>query len=564
MQETVHLSPLTTGTLSQLTNQRDYNEIEKIILDHFFTNTDKNIYALKPTLSFSLGAFLVGQYSRSPLSMRDRFLHIFEEMKKAAETGKINKDDYISQEDFANVLVKNKETLSLMSYFESRANEFLKKHGIDFGHASLKDADMIRFAIEGVSQLSTNFIEMPDPELGSYQEKSTRYISFSKSDVVIPSKLIGSGHYQQIKQNNDALMESYERNSLVVKKFLKKEVYNEKDFCSKSAFESTVAAKTFDIMRYFLPQGLTTSLGAVWQTRIAESHISQMLAHPLEELRIIGEALKEEGIKISPGLLTHVSANKYFGETIVDMKEFTGNFAGAIDFFIGSTKRVKLVDYTQNLEDKLLASMLYEFTDSGFETILNKVKTLSNEERDKVFEKYLIKRGEYDLMMKALKIGSFTFEFLVDIGAWRDIKRQRVGTILRQDITADLGYDYPEFFRAEELKPVKDEYDLLMLRTSTLFRKVKSEFPFEASYIPAMGHYMRCLYEFHPRQAQYVIELRTKDGGHASYRTLFQDVFREIEKVIPRLAKYINVGLNDSVLGRKSSEEKAAAKKNEV
>ncbi|MBI2672672.1 hypothetical protein HYX19_00265 [Candidatus Woesearchaeota archaeon] len=62
--------------LSPLTNQREYSEVEKIILDNFFTNTDKNIYALKPTLSFSLGALLVGQYSRSPLSMRDRFLHI--------------------------------------------------------------------------------------------------------------------------------------------------------------------------------------------------------------------------------------------------------------------------------------------------------------------------------------------------------------------------------------------------------------------------------------------------------------------------------------------------------
>ncbi len=553
-----------TGTLSLLQNKKEYSEAEKITLDYFFTNLDKNIYALKPTLSFCLGAFLVGQYSRSHLSMRDRFLYLFDEMKKAAETGKIAKEDYISIDDFANELVKKGDTFQKLAYFEKRANSFLKQYGVDYGHASLKDADVIRFAIEGVSQLSTNVIEMPDPELGSYEEKSTRYIQFSKSSIIIPPRLKDSKYYERIKQNNDTLMESYEKNSSIVLEFLKQEVYDETKFKSKAAFERTAAAKTFDIMRYWLPQGLATSLGAIWQTRIIETHISQMLSHPLEELRIIGEALKEEGVKLSPGLLTHVSPNKYFGETTLDMYESFKDFSYERYFPIDYFKRVKLIRHTDDLENLLLASMLYEFSEASFETLYNKSKTLTESERDNIFEKYLAKRGEYDLMMKALKVGSFTFEFLIDIGAWRDVKRQRVGTILKQDITASLGYAYPEFLEnTKELKTVKDEYDSLMLETPRLYEEVKSEFPFEAQYIPAMGHCTRFLYEFHPRQAQYVIELRTKSGGHHSYRTLFQDVFREVEKVIPRLAKYIKVDWKDSIEGRKNAEEKTAAKRGE-
>lgn len=553
-----------TGTLSLLQNKKEYSEAEKIILNYFFTNLDKNIYALKPTLSFCLSALLVGQYSRSHLSMRDRFLYIFEEMKKAADTGKIAKEDYISVEDFSNELVKKGDALQKLAYFEQKANSFLKEHGVDYGHASLKDADKIRFAIEGVSQLSTNFIEMPDPELGDYQEKSTRYISFSKSSVIIPPKLKDSKYYEKIKQNNDKLMDSYDKNHQIIVEFLSTEVYDESKFKSKAAFKNTISAKAFDIMRYWLPQGLATSLGAVWPTRTAESHISQMLSHPLEELRIIGEALKEEGVKLSSGLLTHVSPNEYFGETTADMHESFKDFSKDFSYFIGNAERVKLLRHTDDLENILLASMLYEFSEAGYEALYDKAKALTGGERDNIFEKYLTKRSKHDLMMRALKVGSFTFEFLIDIGAWRDVKRQRVGTILKQNITADLGYDYPELLtETDKLKAVKDEYDSLMFETSKLYKEVKSEFPFEAQYIPAMGHYMRCLYEFHPRQAQYVIELRTKSGGHHSYRTLFHDVFKEVEKVIPRLAKYINVDWEDSIKGRKDAEEKTAAKKGE-
>jgi hypothetical protein len=116
---------MSTGTLAPLQNKREYNENEKIVLEYFFTNTDKNVYCAKNTLSNQLWAFLVGQYSRSTLSMRDRFLQLFEDSKTALEKGIITSDEHMSLEDLANG-IKNSKSFNL-DFFESKASEFLKK-----------------------------------------------------------------------------------------------------------------------------------------------------------------------------------------------------------------------------------------------------------------------------------------------------------------------------------------------------------------------------------------------------------------------------------------------------
>jgi hypothetical protein len=132
--------------LAPILNEREYTSNEKTVLLYFFTNIDKNIYCATNNMSNQLWAFLVGQYSRSSLSMRDRFLKLFEDSKVALEKGIIEKEDYISIDELAKSIGENKS--QKLDFFEKKASDFLKKWGVDYGHNSLKDADRIRFAIE--------------------------------------------------------------------------------------------------------------------------------------------------------------------------------------------------------------------------------------------------------------------------------------------------------------------------------------------------------------------------------------------------------------------------------
>lgn len=558
-----------TGTLAPLMNRGNFSEAEQIVLNHFFTNLDRNVYAATPNMSSQLWAFFTGQYSRSHLSMRDRFLQILEDMKSTYDKGKLKSEDLVTVEDLAKD-IQSGGGLRL-GFFEQKASAFLKKWGIEYGHDSLKDADTVRFAIEGISQLATTPIETPDPNLGAYQEKSSRYISFDKQSVIIPPTLKNSGFSLEVKLNNDALMDSYSRNFEVVLNFIKTVVMNRNDFESDGAFEKTARAKTLDIVRYWLPQGLITSLGATWSSRIAEIHISYLLSHQLEELRLIGQSLLEEGVKVSPTLLTHVGENQYVKETIPSIDRLTMELLGKPEIIYHrgeeGLQRVKLISSTPNLENKLVAAILFENGNHNlsFEEIEERVNSFSIEEKGRVYHEYLNRRGSRDLMMRAIRVGNLIFDVVHDNGGWRDLKRQRVGLMLKQKITAAIGYAYPEFLQdAEELSEIKLEYEKLMERTSELFLRVEKEFSNEASYIPAMGNWGRSIYQFDPRQGQYHTELRTPPTNHQSNRTIFQQMYEKMSEVLPILCRYIKVNYEDASVGRKEAEEKTERKRREL
>ncbi len=553
-----------TGTLAPLVKHREYSEPEKVVLNHFFTNTDKNIYCPTEHMPSPVWTFLVGQYSRTPVSMRERFIDIFDMMKSRSEKGDWPKNETVTVEQAADAIGAGKHVP--LSFFFKTAENFLAKWGVQYGHNSLKDADIVRVAIEGVTQTATNFIEMPDPELGAYQEKSTRYIPFSKDDVVIPPRLANSHFGQRIKALNDQRMETYERWTPIFRQWLAENVVLRKDHKTDAAHNGTLTARTFDTMRYFLPLGLTTSLGATWPTRVAEIHLSQMLSHPTEEMQLIGKSILEEGVKITPGLLRHVKPNEYFGETTASMSELTRSIIDAqpTKYHRGDStlKHATLVHATPGLEDLLITGMLYEFTaNRSFAELQGTIKGFSDAQKDAIFDEYLRRRGPHDLMMRGVKLGQFTFDYFIDHGAARDVKRQRVGTMLHQRIGADEGYSYPEFMEHEpDLAQLKADYEKLMETTSELYREVDRDFPNDSCYIPSMGHLGRWLHEHHARQGSYEIELRTPSAGHFSYRRLYQEEFREIEKIAPRFAKYIRAVMGQTSSGRAEAEERAAAK----
>ena len=90
-----------TKTFGTTLETREFTDDEKIVLLHFFTNIDKNVYAATDAMPNSLWALLEGGYSRAQESMRMRFLKIFSDMQKDLDKGKITQDEIITIEDFA-------------------------------------------------------------------------------------------------------------------------------------------------------------------------------------------------------------------------------------------------------------------------------------------------------------------------------------------------------------------------------------------------------------------------------------------------------------------------------
>jgi len=560
-----------TYTFAPLQNKREYSQNEKIVLEYFFTNTDKNIYCAKNTLSNQLWAFLVWQYSRSQLSMRDRFLQLFEDSKNVLEKWIITSEEYISLDDLAKSITNS---LSLnLDFFEQKASDFLKKWWVDYGHNSLKDADRIRFAIEWVSQVFTKVIESPFPSLWDFQEKSTRYLDFWADSLIYTPDLESFKYAPEMKNITSKMIDAYLKYLPVIKiSLVQNNIISEKDFSSSRVFENTLNAKAFDIARYILPSNITTSLWASFSTRTLESHLSYMLSHPLEEVRFIATNMHKEALKLSAWLLSHVKINEYEITKRTKIYDYINWFIeeeneDEIGLFtwIEDSDRVKII-YEWDLDDNICASIIFENARShwlSYDECLEIVEEMDNSDKDVIMRLYLWDRWEYDRMPRALQHSSIMMEFLVDFGAYRDIQRHRASNQLWQGTTAIHGYDYPEFIDLPWLEDFKNDYDEIMTESTILNKNIVKENSYLAEYSSALGHLVRTTFEMNPGQLAYVLEMRTTPQGHDSYRRLFIQVYKELKKLSPVFAKYIRVWSIENS-SRKLQEERAEAKRQKL
>lgn len=558
----------TTGTLAPYMSRGNYTPNEKIVLEYFFTNVDKNVYCAKNTLSSQLWAYLVGQYSRTHVSLRDRFLQLFYDQKTALEKWTITQDEYISIDDLAES-IKGNAWLKL-DLFENKASDFLKKRWVNYGHNSLKDSDNIRIAVEWISQTLTKVIESPFPCLGNFQEKSTRYIAFGKESLIFPDQVKNSRYWKEIVEITNRLIDIYEQFSPVVKSVLDTyDVLQKKTFSSEKVYDSTLNAKVFDIMRYTLPCNVSTSLWASFSARTMETHLSYMLSHPLEEVRIVAASMLKESLKLSPWLLEHVEENPYeiarrkkvdeeveqlIQKNLLENKIYKG---------ISREERFNII-FEGNLDNNILASILF---DSGwkegisYEQSLTIVEKMTIEQKEKLMEAALSDRGKYDRMPRALQHSTFMVEFILDFGAYRDIQRQRATKQLRQWVTAVHGYDYPEYIDLPDMETFKKAYDDIMMEVTLLAQKVSKDDKYVVQYIGALGHLVRTTFEMDPGQIAYVVELRTTPQWHHSYRNLFIDLFQKIKTAAPIFSKYVRCGDDLTVASRKEQEERSEAKR---
>jgi thymidylate synthase ThyX len=553
---------MNTGTLAPLMNERKYTENEKTVLLHYFTNIDKNIYCALPTMSSQLWAFLIGQYSRSHLSLRDRFLQLFSDSKKAYEKGNISQEEYLDIDEVAEK-IRSHQSLSL-DFFEKKAADFLFKWGVQYGHNSLKDTDTIRYALEGVSQVATKILESPFPALGNFQEKSTRYLPYSEESLLFPPEIQGTEIETEYKNITESLIKTYIEWLPKIKNLLEQENIVEKtEGLSETAYKKTVEAKAFDICRYLLPTCITTSLGASFSTRTLESHISFLLSHPLEEIQLIGKSMHEEGKKISPGLLKHVEHNEYekILRNTLDTECKQHNTLPKIFQGITQKDRVSILSLP-DIETEIIASFLFQHSRTSgksFSECKTQAQKLSHEEKKSFFKKALEPRGKFDRMPREMQHGSIQMEFLCDFGAFRDIQRHRASLQLFQGATAIHGYDYPEYCDKEAFQEFKQAYDTVMLRATHFCRTHISSYPYLSEYFGALGHLMRTTFEMHPGQLAYVLELRTTEQGHYSYRTLFQELFCQLKEKMPLFCEYIRVNLTQE--NSRAKQEALAEKK---
>lgn len=507
---------------------------ERKILEPYFTNVDRPIYAFTGRVPEEVVAVLFSKYSRSTDSLRRNFLKLvkdpdsgFQEILDSLGSG--------GDIGFAAAL--------------ANARDFFQRILIGFGDDSVGELGMAHVACEDVSNIATKRLE--SARLTSPLEKSTRYVVYDKAKFLREPRLMQSEFADGYIKVNELLLNTYEGQIEPMKKFVKKhwpigefdlfgkkitDVTDERELTrAKKAYEAAVKAKALDVLRYYMPASTLTNVGITANGRGFEYLITKLMSDELEEVRSIGKLMHEELSKVIPSLVKRSAPSEYYTETMKGMQNLA-----AVTFENEAHKKsgtVTLVDYDKSAEEKVVAAALYSFSTLPMKLIRKKVRKMTSEERLKVIDAYIGKRSNRrEKPMRAAETAYYTFDILSDYGAYRDLQRHRMLTQIAQPLTVVNGYDTPPELAEAGFE---EKFHECMKAAADFYNKVYPKFPNEAQYVVPFAYRIRCLFVLNLREAFHLIELRSMPQGHASYRRIAQDMFEQIRKVHPVFAHYM-------------------------
>lgn len=371
---------------------------------------------------------------------------------------------------------------------ESGSGNFMERFYVGYGHASIADCGSTTLFIEGVSMLAAKAIQ--DWPLYSGQETSSRYINMAEQAIVDP---VGSAASKKILAD---WLDFYTRAQDPLVEYLIS-IYPRKQDEDEKVYDKAIKARAFDILRGFLPAGVTTQLS--WHTNLRQAHdkIEWLRHHPLLEVRNIAVEMKEQlagKYKHSFGHKLYVAQEHYRKEIMKTYAYFVGKKVP--NGFAASTtiRNADLKDFAKVLKTRPVKTTLPH--------ILN-------------------------------ELGNVCFETMIDFGSFRDLQRHRNGVCRMPRLGTQYGF---ESWYLDALSPtLRKEARALIAKQRTAIKQLKAT-PEERQYYCAMGFLVSAKITYALPAALYVMELRSGTLVHPTLRTVAHRMYAFLKKRFPEIA----------------------------
>jgi len=292
------------------------------------------------------------------------------------------------------------------------------------------------------------------------------------------------------------------------------------------------------LLRFFLPAGTLTNVGWTVNARQLEHAMGKLLVSPLAELREIGEEIKKVALPQVPTLVKYANPNTYLAQCEIarqDLPPALPEERHPAEDGVG-TVQVRLVNYDPDGENKVIAALAYPYAASSYDQLLAFVRGLQKEEKEKLLTSAIGLPRSFDAGPRALEVTSYTFEIILDYGAWRDIQRHRMCTQLTQDFSPELSCVEPEAFAEIGLAA---QYRRMQKLSAATYYQLKNKFPADAVYALLLGFRLRTLFDMNLREAYHFARLRSSPQGHPSYRRVAVALWAQVGNAHPLLARHL-------------------------
>jgi thymidylate synthase ThyX len=415
---------------------------------------------------------------------------------------------------------------------DEKSAQFHEKWVVGYGHASVAEHAVLHIAFENVSRLAIESIE--SNRLASYTEKSTRYQKWDSNDFTIPPELDGHPLHDEFVDTVRLLFKTYADSlapvrTLILERFVRRE--NEKD----EAWDRRIRSKYVDVCRFLLPAASLANVGMTANARVIENTVRKMLSHELAEVREIGLKVKEVALDETPTLVKYADVVPYLVETSERIRELEDREWKVEN---GDFDWCQLIDYNKDGETKVLAAALYRFGEMSYSEALAYIRSLDASKLDGLAESLLGRLGKFDVPLRELEYSTYTFDLVMDQGAYAEFKRHRMMTQTPQKLTTRLGYATPHLITEAGFG---SEYEAAMDAADRMFEKLYTFNPNVAQYVVPNGFNRRVLAEFNLREAFAFCQLRSAANAHFSIRRVAQRIYEEMSRVHPLLTKYMKL-----------------------
>ena len=429
-----------------------------------------------------------------------------------------------------------RESLAWVRTHDSQ--RFLESFYFQYGHASIADLGHAVLCFEGLSELAATEIE--EEPLWDGQAKSSRYQDFSRAGFFTPPELSGAAAdcYQAAARK---LLDAYAHVNARAFDCLASRLPRPDDM-KPDAYRRNLAARAFDVARYLLFWGIPTNVGQVTSIRTLEKQIRRLKASEYQELRDVGDEIAQACAAepdcvwdadaarepLAPTLARHAEADEYAARARSNLRRWAEqNLPPAAGSEPG---RVDLVHPTETTAD-IAATLLYPVTDRSFRELYEMARGWSAAQRAEVLDVAMESRTRRDDLLAGFHGGLYAYDFVIDIGAYRDLHRHRRCHKLRQSYSGRLGYDTPPLVDEAGATPV---YREAMEAAIAAMQALPTP---GAHYLLPFGARSRFLFKMDFAEAEYIARVRSGVKGHFSYREVAWEMKLKMEQLEPELGR---------------------------
>jgi thymidylate synthase ThyX len=414
---------------------------------------------------------------------------------------------------------------------DEKSAEFHEKWVVGYGHSSVAEHAVLHIAVENISRLAVETLE--SNRLASYTEKSTRYQKWGPEDFYVPPELAGHLLLPLYVQTCRQLFETYHQALPAVRQVIAAQTPR-KENESEKAYEARIRSDYIDVCRFLLPAASLANVGVTINARALEHAIRKMLSHPLEEVRAIGSEIKNAALAEVPTLIKYADFTPY----LADSRAILGRQAGPLTPGVEPENNwCRLVAFDAQSEERLLASALFRFGALDYAQAMERALALSPAERQHLAYSILGAASKFDIPLRELEHAAFTFEIVLDQGAYFEFKRHRMMTQTAQPLSTHLGFALPRSIAAAGLEQV---FCQAMEQAGEAFEELEGFNPDVASYVVPNAYRRRVLFTTNLRSLDHFIALRTAPNAHFSIRRIAHRIAEELRQASPLFGAYLH------------------------